>query len=60
MFFGWEFETKKEIISLTDKNFLEEKFGVFTNTPGSEHPNEEGHKICAEFLYQKIKEFNYI
>ena len=60
MFFGWDFETKKEILALTDNNFLNENFGKFTNTPGMEHPNEEGHKNWAEYLYKKIKEFNYI
>lgn len=61
MFYGWEFKYyKKEILNLTDKNFLKENFGTFTNTPGEEHPNAEGHRMWAEHLYKKIKEFNFI
>jgi hypothetical protein len=61
MFFGWEFEYyKKEILSLTDDTFLKVNFGTYTNTIGNEHPNAEQHKIWADFLYEKIKQFNYI
>ena len=61
MFYGWEFEYyKKEIFSLTDTNFIKEKFGVFVGTEYGEHPDASGHLKWAEFLYKKIIELNYI
>lgn len=63
-FFGWEseeYETQKEIFSFTNEKFLNDTFGEYVkNPPGGEHPDKDMHKIWANYLYNKIKEFNYI
>lgn len=70
MFNGWDFERgwefkKKEyndknlIYELTNEKYLKESFGTYTNTIGNAHPDKEGHKAWADYLYQKIIEFNY-
>lgn len=65
MFFGWEFENvyenQKQIFNfINNDKFLKDTFGSFTNTPGNEHPDTDGHKLWANHLYQKLIEFNYI
>ena len=40
--------------------FLKETFGGYTNTPGNDHPNKEGHEIWANLLSNKLEELNYI
>lgn len=70
MFDGWEFEngwefnkekyTDKDLIrKYTNEKYLNTSFAVYTNTPGNEHPNTEGHKMWADYLYKKIIELNY-
>lgn len=58
-FFGWD---NCIIHSIFDEkeNFIKETFGGFTNTINNEHPNKRGHKIWADFLNQKLKEFKFI
>lgn len=73
MFFGWEiggntytvknfekYKTQKQIFDFTNEKFLKENFGSFTNTPESEHPDANGHNKWANYLYEKVKELNYI
>ena len=70
MFNGWNFESgwefnKKEykdknlIYELTNEKYLKESFAAYTNTPGNEHPNTFGHKVWADYLYEKLIELNY-
>lgn len=58
-FFGW---SGCIIDSIFDKkaNFIKESFGEYTSTKGNEHPNKKGHEKWANFLYNKINEFNYL
>jgi hypothetical protein len=62
MFFGWKFydyENQTQIFPFVNQKFLKENFGSFTNTPGEEHPDADGHLKWANYLYEKIIEFNY-
>lgn len=58
-FFGWD---DCVINSILNKkiNFIKESFGKYTSTLRSEHPNKKGHEMWANFLYEKINEFNYL
>jgi hypothetical protein len=61
-FFGWDSCVIKSVIEEKSK-FLKENFGTHTATSTSnyttEHPNKAGHKMWADFLYDKIIELKY-
>lgn len=62
-FFGWD-NCIIESVFENKSNFLKETFGKYTktNTSGKypEHPNKKGHLMWSEFLFEKVKELNYL
>lgn len=59
-FFGWEAIKTDNVYQFSNEKFLKEAFGEYTKTPGNEHPNLNGHIEWAKFLFDKLKNFNYI
>ena len=57
-FFGWKDCVIKDI-NQNKKYFLNHNFGEFTNTIENHHPDKKGHLNWANYLYEKIKEFNF-
>jgi hypothetical protein len=59
-FFGWDAVKLNDVYDFTNEKFLDISFGKYTNTPMSEHPDLEGHVNWAKYLFDKLKNFNYI
>jgi hypothetical protein len=55
-FFGWD----DCIISTNYDKILKESFGGYTNTEGSQHPNQNQHIIWADYLCKELIKLNYI
>lgn len=57
-FFGWDKCIIEEVLNYP--KFINESFGGYTNTIGTEHPDKSGHDMWSNVLYNKLKELNYI
>jgi hypothetical protein len=55
-FFGWD----DCVLPINYNKILKETFGGYTNTPGSEHPNQNQHIIWADYLYKELIKLKYI
>ena len=58
-FYGWD-SIKLNVDNLTNDKFLKDTFGEYTKTSISDHPNLDGHINWAKYLFDKLKNFNYI
>lgn len=59
-FFGWDAIKLYDVYEFSNEKFLKESFGEYTKTLQNEHPNLNGHIEWAKFLFDKLKNFNYI